>query len=120
MSKEEKANAVKRETELMTKAARTLHGLTIKRKDYLAKVKEKEASLNHCLSQTVNEQREMERKKRIQLYGEIEEQRQQVTSSLMLELLQICEQDKVPRYVLAIAKVLDNYQGRGNISLTPN
>ena len=78
-------------------------------------IRQKDSAINHCISKNINDMREVERKKRIQLYGEVEEQRQKVTSALMLELMQICQNDlTVPQYIHAIAKVLDNYQGKLN------
>ena len=55
--------------------------------------------------------REKERNKRLELYGNLEEKRQRVTSSLMMELLEICREDNVPRYIVGIANILDNFQG---------
>lgn len=75
-------------------------------------VREKEKNLEFCVSKSINKIREEERQKRIKLYGEKEDQRQQITSTLMMELIRICQQDDVPNYVTAIAKVLDNYQGK--------
>ena len=95
----------------MTRAAQKLHTLTKKRKELLTLTRNKQSTLDHSISQNVSTLREEERKKRIEAYGKVEEQRQKLTSALMLELMNICEQDKVPRYVVAIAKILDNYQG---------
>ena len=95
----------------MVKAAQKLHGLTKLRKELVTLLKKKDACLDHSISTSLNNMREAERKKRIELYGEVEEQRQQLTSALMQELMQICDKEPVPRYIVAIAKVLDNYQG---------
>lgn len=96
----------------MTRAAQKLHTLTKKRKEMMSLIKEKDATLEHTISKNLNAMREGEIKKRLELYGEVEQQRQQLTSALMQELMQICERDRVPSYVLAIAKILDNYQGK--------
>ena len=118
MSKKEKDDAIKSQTQGMAEAAKMLNGLTKKRQEVLSTIREKDTSLHHSFSKTINDMREAERKKRLELYGEVEEQRQQATSTAMLELIQICEKDtSVPPYILAIAKVLDNYQGESLIYL---
>lgn len=104
----------------MTEAAQTLHGLLTKRKTLLAVVKEKNSILDHSISNNINSQRAQDRNKRIEIYGKIEDQRQQITSALMLELIKICEKDEVPRYIVAIAKILDNYQGKLASTLQKN
>lgn len=95
----------------MAEDAKTLHGLTSKRKTLLAIVKEKRANVDVCMSNNINSVRAEERKKRIEVYGKLEDERQQITSALLMELRKICEEDQVPRYVVAIGKILDNYQG---------
>lgn len=112
MSKERKEAAIQSHTETMTDAAKRLHFLNKKKRELDSIMREKEKNIEYCLSTSINKVREEERKKRVELYGKKEEQRQQVTSSLMLELMQICEKEDVPNYVTAIAKVLDNYQGK--------
>lgn len=77
----------------------------------VAMLAEKETNVNNSISKDLNVMRQEEREKRIKLYGEVETQRQQITSVLIQELNRICSQDKVPRYIIAIAKILDNYQG---------
>lgn len=111
MRKEERENAMKSLKTSMTEAAQSLHLLTKQRKEAVSEAKEREKRLNHCLTKDVGEQRDCERKKRLLLYGQQENQRQQITSTLMLELMQIIEEDDVPRYIHGIAKILDNYQG---------
>lgn len=75
-------------------------------------MKERNVNVDHCVEKNLNELRDEERSKRIKIYGEVEEKRQQVTSALMLDLLKLCQEKDVPSYILAIAKVLDNYQGK--------
>lgn len=95
----------------MTKQAQTLHLLTKKRKERVAMIKEKKNVIESTITSEVNQRREVESKRRIKNNGEVEQKLQKVTSALMLELLQICEEVDVPRYILSIAKILDNYQG---------
>lgn len=111
MPKKEKEEAIKLQTDSIIRDAQRLHGLTKKRKELQIVIREKEASLNHSISQKINANRAAERKKRMKLYGEVEEQRQQITSGLMLQFQKICEEDDVPRYVTAITQILDNFQG---------
>lgn len=111
MLEKDRDEALKAQTQSMTEAAQKLNALSKKRREVLALIREKEAEIDSSVTKNVNAVRQTERNKKIQLYGEVEDQRQQVTSSLMLELMQICEKDEVPRYIAAIAKVLDNYQG---------
>lgn len=96
---------------LIVKAAQSLHVLNKQRKEAMAEAKEKQKQLDHSLSKDVGQLRQTERNKRLQLYGIQEQKRQEITSALMLELFQICQEDDVPRYVNAIGKILDNYQG---------
>ena len=96
----------------MTRDAQNLNILVKKRKELEAAMKEKENEFEFSLSESVAKAREKERNKRIEKYGRVELQRQEITSALMLELRQICERDDVPPYILAIAKILDNYQGK--------
>lgn len=95
----------------MTKAAQRLHSLTKKRKTLQSLVRKNDADLEHSMAKNIAALREEERKKRIKIYGGIEEKKQQITSALMLELTKICEEADVPKYIPLIAKVLDNYQG---------
>lgn len=95
----------------MTRDAHDLHYLTKKRKEVVSLINQKNKELEYTLAQNVSDRREHESQKRIKRNCAEERRQQQVTSSLMLELLQICAEDNVPRYVQAIAKVLDNYQG---------
>lgn len=111
MSKKERDIAVKAKTDSMTQAVKRLHVLSKTKKELSNLIRERDSHVDHCISKNLNAMREEERKKRIEVYGEIEEKRQQVTSILIMELLKICSEDDVPRYVMAIAKVLDNYQG---------
>ena len=111
MDVKEKEDSVEKFKNCIAKAAQKLHVLTNKRKETAALIFEKSRNLDSCFAKDVNEMREKERKKRVEIYGELEDQKQQVTSQLMLELMQICRQDNVPRYIFSIAKILDNYQG---------
>lgn len=117
MPSEEKKTSILEQTQSVTKAAQTLHGLSKKRKELISVLQQKEKDVNYSVTKSLNEMREKERKKRIEIYGEKEEQRQQITSAVMLELMQICKQDDVPRYILFLAKVLDNYQGKRKLML---
>lgn len=96
----------------MTKAAQSLHLLTKQRKEAVNEAKEREKRLNDTLTKDVGRLRDTERKKRLQLYGTQEQKKQKITSTLMLELMEIIEEDEVPRYIQAIARILDNYQGK--------
>lgn len=111
MPKEKKEAAIKSQTESMAEAAQRLHVLNKKKRELESIMRSKEKNIEFSMSQSINKVREEERKKRIELYGKKEEQSQRVTSTLMLELMQICKEEDVPNYVKAIAKVLDNYQG---------
>lgn len=82
-----------------------------KRKELELLIREKKASLDLSLSANINATREQERKKRLKLYGEVEQQRQEITASLVHQLMKICDEDDAPRYVSAITKVLENFQG---------
>ena len=95
----------------MAKATTNLHVLTKKRKEAADSIREKSANLDYCFSKDVSRLREQERSKRLKVYGELEDQRQRITSTLVMELLQICQKDDVPRYVYGITRVLDNFQG---------
>lgn len=77
----------------------------------VAIVNAKTRDTEHALDNEVCDRRDKETQKRININSKEELMKQKVTSSLMLELIQICADDEVPRYVRAIAKVLDNYQG---------
>lgn len=114
MTTKQKDEAIKSQTESLTQAVKRLHVLTKTRKELTTLMKEKDSDVDLCITKNLNAMREAERKKRIQVYGEAEEKRQQVTSALILELMQICQQHDVPPYISAIAKVLDNYQGNAN------
>ena len=95
----------------MTKDARTLHSLTKKRKTLAALVTKKKKEIEHGIAKDITERREKESSKRVKNSCEVEFELQQITSALMMELKQICFEDEVPRYIIAIAKILDNYQG---------
>lgn len=112
MPKKEKENSLKSHTQSLTEAAQKLHALTEKRKELMSIIREKNTSLDHCISQNITDMRDQERQKRIEQYGEVEVQRQKITSSLMQELMQICQEMSVPPYIVVVAKILDNYQGK--------
>ena len=95
----------------MTNEAQKLNLLTKKRKQLVSLLEEKKKSIEHSISMDINSMRADERKKRIEIYGQMEEERQQITSALIYELMKICDKDQVPRYIVSIAKILDNYQG---------
>lgn len=111
MRKSQQENAINSLKDLIARGTNKIHSLTMQRKEVAAMISEKEKHINSSFNKDVNQMREKERNKRLELYGELEEQRQHVTSTLMLELLKICREDNVPAYIHAIAKVLDNYQG---------
>lgn len=116
MPKKENENAIRSQMESMTKSAQRLNALTKKRKELCSLIKEKDKHFDHSLSNSVNKLREEERKKRLEVYGEAELRRQKITSSLMMELFQLCKENDVPPYILSIAKILDNYQGKNHIN----
>lgn len=71
----------------------------------------KNREVDHGITKDVTSMRENESHKRIQRNCQVEKNLQEITSALMMELKQICEEETVPRYVVSIAKILDNYQG---------
>lgn len=111
MSKKDKDDVIRARTQSMVTDAQRLHGLSKKRKEVQAEIKERQASMEHSISENISSQREQERKKRIKLYGEVEEQRQQITSSLVQQLVKACEEENAPAYIVVIGKLLDNFQG---------
>ena len=111
MQKKEKDSAIQILKDKIAAATKLVHELSKKRKEAVALIREKDKNLDYCFSKDVSRLREEERKKRLQLYGTVEDQRQRVTSMLIMELKNICREDEVPRYVFAIGKILDNFQG---------
>lgn len=102
---------MKTKLETITKDAKTLHILTKKRKEIATLMAQKSREIEHGMTVDISLMRENESRKRIQKNCQVEKTLQEVTSALMMELRHICEEDDVPRYVIAIAKLLDNYQG---------
>lgn len=115
MMSRQRENAIESLKESMGKAEQTLHLLTKRRKEVSAMIREKDRDTTDSFNKDVNKLRETERNKRLKLYGEIETQRQHVTSALIMELFKICREENVPQYVYGIAKVLDNFQGVYNL-----
>ena len=111
MSKADRSEAICRQLESMTNDAQTMNLLLKQKRDVAAKLAEKNTEIDHSLSIDVTKKREEERLKRLKKNSNVEQRLQQVTSALMLELMEICSQEEVPRYIVAIAKILDNYQG---------
>ena len=95
----------------LTKHAKALHSLTIKRRELIALINKKNKEIEHTLAKEVSERKKKESQKRINITSKDENVQQKLTSTLVMELLQICSEDDVPRYVEAIGKVLDNFQG---------
>lgn len=95
----------------MAKQAKNLGILTKKRKEVDAMLKEKNKAIDYDVAKNVTERRQQHSKKRIEMNLQDEDKLQKITSALMLELLQICAEDDVPKYIPAIARILDNYQG---------
>lgn len=118
MAKREKEDAIKSVKLSMTGAAQTLHDLMKQRKEVLTVMREKDKEINSSFTKDLNEIRENERKKRLELYGQKEQERQKITSVLIMSLLQISEEEDVPRYIRPIAEVLDNYQGKSYILIS--
>ena len=112
MPEKEKEEGIKTRTINMVKDARNLHALTQKKRELVSMIYEREKNVDHAITKNVNEMREMERKKRLKEYGSVENNRQKITSGLMIELMSICENTDVPTYVLPLARVLDNFQGK--------
>ena len=96
----------------MTKQAQKLHSLITRRKTVAALVTEKKKEIEHEITREITERREKESSKRVNNSCAVEFELQQITSALMMELKQICSEDDVPRYIIAVAKILDNYQGK--------
>lgn len=111
MTKKDKDNAIKNLKISMAEATEKVHLLSKERKEVAAMIRDKNNNVDYCFSKDVNRLREQERTKRLQIYGEVEDQRQRVTSALVMELLQFCQQADAPPYIIGIAKVLDNFQG---------
>ena len=95
----------------MTKDSRSLVSLTKKRKKLAAIIVHKKKEIEQGIAKNITELREKESSQRVKNSCEVDFQLQQITSALMMELKQICSEDDVPRYIIAIAKILDNYQG---------
>ena len=95
----------------MTKDARTLQSLSKKRKKLASIIVQKKKEIEDGIARDITEQRKKESSQRVKNSCDVEFQLQQITSGLMMELKQICAEDEVPRYVIAISKILDNYQG---------
>lgn len=95
----------------MTKEAQALCVLHKEKKEMSARLAQKKKEVDHSLSKEITKRREEESQKRILNNSNVEQRLQRVTSALMLELMEICSKEEVPRYVVALAKVLDNYQG---------
>ena len=111
MQKQEKENAIESVKDSISEANKSLLVLTKTRKEAVAETKERERSLNEAIIRDVGRLRETERNKRLQTYGNQERKKQEITSALMLEFLQICQEHDVPVYIHSIAKILDNFQG---------
>ena len=111
MPKKDKENALESQYRAKLEGNEELNGLIQQRKMLQCTMREKDAALEHSLTQNVNALRQEERQKRLNLYGETEKKKQAITSALMLEFKKICEETEVPPYIKAIAKILDNYQG---------
>ena len=111
MSKEERDAAIQIQIESIGKDTRNLNHLVKKRQELFALLREKSKTVEYELAKEVSQRREKESNTRIRKSCNAERQAQQITSALMMELMQICEEDDTPRYVIAIAKILDNYQG---------
>lgn len=111
MTQEEKDKAISEKLKVLTKEAQALHTLTKKRKELSGLITQRSKEIEHEISQDIGKRREKESSQRIKNNSEVEFQLQQITSALMMELKQICSEDSVPRYIVAIAKILDNYQG---------
>ena len=107
----DKDKAIKAQLKCMTKDAQKLHKLTTKRQEAAALLKEKSKVLEESVAKDLSDKREQESRKRILSNASAENQMQKLTSALLLELMQICAEDDVPRYVMAISRILDNYQG---------
>ena len=99
----------------MTKDARKLHSLTQKRKTLSTILTQKKKEIEHGIAKEITVRREKESTQRVKNSCDVEFELQQITSALMMELKQICSEENVPRYIIAIAKILDNYQGIFNI-----
>ena len=111
MPDEEKDSAVQDHLRDMTKDALRLHFLKIKRKETAATISQRKKEIEQGVAEDISKRRNEERQKRIKNNGMTEKNLQELTSVLMLELIEICKEDDVPPYVLAIARVLDNFQG---------
>ena len=111
MSPEEKKEAIMAEKLKVVKDSEALHTLINQRKEAAAKVIEKNKQIEQNIAKDVSEKREKESRKRMKRNADAEKELQEITSELMLELMQVCAQEEVPRYIMAIAKILDNYQG---------
>lgn len=111
MTPEEKEESVKSLMKTIEKDNKTLHFLTNKRKEVHAMLLQKAREIEHVLITDISNMRESESRKRIKRNRDVEKKLQEITSALMMEFKNICEEDRVPRYIVAIANILDNYQG---------
>ena len=59
----------------------------------------------------IKKKRQDEKVARMQVYSALESKKQKKTKELVSELLSVCELEETPVFVLAIAKVLEDYQG---------
>lgn len=111
MPSTERDVAIQLQTRDMSDSMNLLHQLLKKKKELLVLINNKKREIEYGVARDISERREKESLKRIKISYEDEKKVQQLTSALMLELMQICKEEEVPRHVLAIAKILDNYQG---------
>ena len=111
LAPEEKEKAINSKMDSMSKDAKKLHCLNQKRKTVSSLLTQKNKEIEEVLARDIAERREKESTQRVKNSCAVEFELQQITSALMMELKQICSEDAVPRYIIAIAKILDNYQG---------
>lgn len=92
MRSEEKEEAMKAQILSISQDAQNLHILHKKRKEQVVVLGEKNKSIEHEQAKDISQRREFESRKRIQKNGQIEKNFQKITSQLMMELKQICQE----------------------------
>lgn len=117
LSEQEKDAEILVQKNKMKEYTENLHALTQQRKETQAQVVERNKEIDRTIAEDVIEKRGRESRKRMKINAAVEQNLQELTSELMLELMQICAKDEVPAYIVAIAKILDNFLGKIQLQL---
>lgn len=103
MTRDEKEEAIQSQILSITQDAQNLHLLHKKRKDQVARLSEKNKSIEHEEARDIAERREVESRKRIQKNVNVEKDFQKITSQLMMELREICNEGKIITNIFIIS-----------------